>query len=184
VGSGQRPAADHRELEVVRLLPEEVDDLERMPQADAGLRQRAGHLDGGQHAQDPVEPAAAGHGVGVRAEDQRPGRRELAGAAPDQVPAGVGPGLQPGVGHPFGQPGPRLQVRRGEGAPGPARLGGVGERRQRGPVGQEAVQPRRGGGRLGGGHHRPAAAAGEELGARCGRTSRPPPGGPVTLDPS
>ncbi|KAI1693725.1 hypothetical protein Ddc_22561 [Ditylenchus destructor] len=80
--AAERAAADARNSVVAGLFGQEVDDLEVVLQFDALFLQGVGDFDAGQHADDAVEAAAAGHGVAMRA-----GGDGLAGG----VAAGAGP---------------------------------------------------------------------------------------------
>ena len=79
-GERARPdsAADAGDAVFAGLLGQEVDDPQRMAQRDAVVGQRRRDLDRRYDARDAVEPAAFGHGVGMRPDDD--GRKARLGA--------------------------------------------------------------------------------------------------------
>ena len=77
-------------------LGEEIDDLQIVVQSDVRSFKRPRDFERRDHAGDAVEPAAIGHGVGMRAEHDGAEAGFCAGAAADQVAGGIDAGLQPG----------------------------------------------------------------------------------------
>ena len=100
-----------------------------------GLRvvaERSGHLDPVDHAQGAVEPATAGLGIGVGADDK--GRSGLF-RSPDHVSGPVDRGVEAGLVHSRPQPSARLHVDVGEGGSNHTGSGG-----SEAPQGGEVVE--------------------------------------------
>jgi hypothetical protein len=137
--SGGEPGADAGEAEAGALLVAEVDDREGAPEADLAGAQFVEGGEGGDHAEGPVEGAAVGHGVQVRAgDDGVAGRRvaeprPLVAVAVDLVLQAAGLGLH-------AEPEPAVRVGRGPGEAAVAAGGGAAaDGRERPPHGVEGV---------------------------------------------
>ena len=155
-------------------------DLEVVIEGDAVVRQRARDLERREHAGRAVEPAAARHRIGVRADHDRAAAGHPSGPAADEVAARIDTDAETGLLHAAAQPRAPFEetVREGAAGPGPVGIGDLGERHQVVPE-AAAVD-----GQVAGAHGRIMAQPLATGCARGGRTNRPSPGCASTRVPS
>src|ERR1700738_3921967 len=85
--AGERAAAEERRVETGALLVHERDDPDRPPRLEALLAQQLDCVHGCDDTEDTVEPAARGHRVQVRPDEDGAAAADL--PPPDQVAGGA-----------------------------------------------------------------------------------------------